>query len=78
MYIRTVIINLNLDEEFYLNDSAVQDILFTQDQALVPATQKMKRHRHWGTLMKLRQWVNKLPLPSVLLENVQTLENKLG
>jgi hypothetical protein len=76
--IRTAITNLDLDAEFYVNDSAEQDVLLTQDQAQIPDTWKTKRQRYGGqlggTLMKLRWRVKKPPLTSDLLANVQSLE----
>ena len=46
--IRTVINSLDLDEDFYFNESAAQDILLTPDQALIPDTRKRKRQRYRG------------------------------
>uniref|UniRef100_A0AAZ3QT08 Wiskott-Aldrich syndrome protein family member n=1 Tax=Oncorhynchus tshawytscha TaxID=74940 RepID=A0AAZ3QT08_ONCTS len=42
-FIRTGITNLDLDENFYFNESAALVILLTPDQALIPGTRKGKR-----------------------------------
>lgn len=77
--IRTEITNFNLDENVYFNESALQDILLTPDQALIPVTQKRRWYsgRWAGTLMKVWRQVNNLSLLSVLLANLQSHENKL-
>jgi hypothetical protein len=71
--IRIEITHLNLDEDFYFNESSAQNILLTLDQALILTLGRGKNDR---TLMTLWRRVNQPPLPSVLLANVQLLENK--
>jgi hypothetical protein len=79
--IRIAITNLNLDEDFYFNKLAAVDVLLIADQALIPVPRKRnrlrKRGKRAGPLSRLHHWENKPPLPSVLLANVQSLENKL-
>jgi hypothetical protein len=69
--------HLDLDEDSYFNESEVKDILIIPDQAIIPNTWSRRRGRRAGTLMRLRFQINKPLLPSVLLANVRSLENKL-
>ena len=79
--IRTAITNLDLDENFYLSESVPKDILIILGQAQISDTQRRRRRRHRGRragfLTRLCWRVDKPPLPSVQLLNVQSLENKL-
>jgi hypothetical protein len=71
-----------LDEDFYFNELSAVDGLVILNQALFPGTRKRKRRhkrgKQVGSLTRLRRRVNKLPLPSVLLANIQSLENKMN
>uniref|UniRef100_A0AAZ3NT85 Uncharacterized protein n=1 Tax=Oncorhynchus tshawytscha TaxID=74940 RepID=A0AAZ3NT85_ONCTS len=67
---------------FFFNKQDTQDILQTPDKANIPVICKRKKHRHRGhragCLVRTgRRQVGKLPLPSILLANVQSLDNKL-
>ena len=78
--IRTGITHTKLDEEFFFNESDARDILRTPNQAQMPVT-RWKRKRRFrrkrsGYLVRIRRRVANLPLPSVLLADVQSLENK--
>ena len=79
--IRTAITHLVLDEDFFFNEAAAKDIIQTPDKAQIPIICKRKRQRYWGRrsgcLVRIRRRASKLPLPSSLLANVQSLENKL-
>jgi hypothetical protein len=60
----------------------VNDILLSQEQAQIPVicVKRRQKKRVWsaGCLLRIRRQSNKPPLLSILLENVQTLENKMG
>ena len=62
--IRTAITDLKLDEDMFFNESYAKNILLSGDQAQIPAIHVKKRRRYRGRR-------------SVLLANVQSLENKL-
>jgi hypothetical protein len=78
---RTAITHLELDKDFFFNESDAKDILLCRDKAQIPVIsvkkRQRKRVRRVGCLVRIRQRVGKPPLPSVLLANVQSLENKL-
>ena len=78
--IRTAITHLVLDEEFFFNESDWRDLLETPDQAQIPVIRwrrKLRFHgKRSGCLVRIRRRVANLPLPSILLANVQSLENK--
>jgi hypothetical protein len=68
--IRTAITHLGLGKDFFNNNTSKKDshdILQTTHRADVPIICKRTRRRQLG----------KLPLPSILLANVQSLDNKL-
>ena len=78
--IRTAIIHLRLDKEFFLNESNGREIRKTPGKAQIPSIhwrrkQRFRRKRS-GCLVRIRRRVPNLLLPSVLLANVQSLENK--
>ena len=80
--IRTAITHLGLDKDFSLNKQEAQDVLQTPDKAKIPDIGKRKRRRYRGhragCLVRIRQRrVGNLPSLSVLLANVQSLDNKL-
>ena len=78
---RTVITHRGLEETSSFNKSDEKDILLSLEQARIPAFCVKKRHRKMGhrsgILLKIHRRVIKLPLPSVLLANVQSLDNKI-
>jgi hypothetical protein len=78
--IKTEITHLKLDEEFFINESDARDILQTPDQAQIPVIcwkgKRRFRGKRSGCLVRIWRRVANLPLPSVLLANVQSLENK--
>ena len=80
--IRTAIIHLVLEEDFFFNESEAKDLPQTPDKALIPIIRRRKRRRYRGRrsgcLVRIRRPVCKLPLLSVLLANVQSLDNKIG
>ena len=73
--------NGRLEETFSFNKSDEKDILPSLEQAQIPSFCVKKRRRkrgcRWGGLLSIRRRANRLPLPSVLLANVQSLENKI-
>jgi hypothetical protein len=80
--IRTAITHLGLDKYFFFNKQDAQDVLQTPDKANIPIIGKKKRRRYRGhragCLVRIRRLrVGKLPLPSALLANVQSLHNRL-
>uniref|UniRef100_A0AAZ3QNF6 DDB1- and CUL4-associated factor 8 n=1 Tax=Oncorhynchus tshawytscha TaxID=74940 RepID=A0AAZ3QNF6_ONCTS len=64
-----------------LKDSDEKDILLSLEQAQIPGfwvkKRSLKRGCRSGSLLRIRRRASKLPLTSVLLVNVQTLENKI-
>jgi hypothetical protein len=62
-------------------DQGMTDILFILDQAQISVIRMKKRWRYKGSrsggLVRIHQRVGNPPLPSVLLTNLQSLENKL-
>ena len=76
--IRTVITQHELEEAFSSNE---KDILLSREQAQIPVICMKKRRRKRGRrsscLLRIRRRASKLPLPSVLLANMQSLENKI-
>ena len=81
MDIRTSIAHHELEEAFSFNESDVTDILLSREQAQIPVIcvkrRRRKRGRMSGCLLRICRRVNNPPLPSVLLANVQSLENKI-
>ena len=80
--IRTAITHLGLDKDFFNNKQDSHDILQTHGRADIPVIHKRKRRRYRGRkagclVRTRRRGVGKLPLPSILLANVQSLDNKL-
>lgn len=77
--IRTAITHLSLDKEFFFNESDGRDILQTPDQAQIPVIRWRRKLRFCGKRsgchVRIRRRVANLPLPSILLANVQSLEN---
>ena len=74
--IRTVITHLRLDK-FFFNESDGREILQTPDQAQLSLEKETEISRkRSGCLVKIRQGLANLPLPSVLLANVQSLGKK--
>ena len=67
----------NWTKIFFFNES--KDLLLYGEQIQIPVIRVMKRRRYRGKrcLVRIRRRVSKSPLPSVLLANVQSLENKL-
>ena len=59
----------------------MNDILLSREQAQITVIcvkrSRRKRGRRAGCLLRIRRWSNKPPLPSILLANVQSLENKI-
>jgi hypothetical protein len=75
--IRIVITHLKLDEELFFNESGGRDILLqTPDQAQISVIRWRFSGKRSGCLVRIRRRMTNLPLPSVLLANVQSLENK--
>ena len=72
--IRIAITHLELDEDFFFNESDAKDILLCQDQAQIPVIsvkkRQRKRGRKAGCLVRISRRVGRPPLPSVLLANV--------
>jgi hypothetical protein len=66
---------------FFFNESNTKDILLPGDQAEIPVIHVKKRQRYRGRrsgyIVRICRRVSKSPLPSVLLANMQSLENKL-
>ena len=79
--IRTEITHLNLDEGFFFNELDVKDLLQTPNKAQIPVIHMKKRRRYRGRrsgcLVRIRRRLGNLPLPSVLLANVQSVDNKM-
>ena len=79
--IRTAITHLKLEKYFFFNESDAKDMLLCQDKAQIAIARVKKRRkcrgRRSGCLVRISRRVSKPPLPSVLLANVQSLENKL-
>ena len=73
--------HLELEEYFSFTESDEKDILLSREQAQIPVicVKKRRRKRGWrsGYLLKICRQASKLPLPAVLLANVQSLENKI-
>ena len=67
-------------KEFFFKELEGRNILQTHNQAQIPVIRRRRKLRfswkRWGCLVRTRRWVAYLPLPSVLLANVQSLENK--
>ena len=78
--IRTAIAHLKLYEDLFFSESDGRDLLQSPDQAQIPVIRwrrKLRfRGKRSGCLVRIRRRVANLPLPSVLLANVQSLENK--
>ena len=79
--IRTVITHHELDKDFFFNKSGENDLLQIPYQAQIPILRMKKRHRYTGgkswCLVRICLQAGNPPLTSVLLANVQSLENKL-
>jgi hypothetical protein len=80
--IRTAVTYLGLDKDFIYNKHDAQDILQTPDGVDITVICKRKRRRYRGQRAGClertrRRRVGKLPLLSILLANVQSLDNKL-
>ena len=83
--IRTAITHLVLDKDFFfrsfVSELDMKDLLQTPDKAQIPIIRMKKRRRYRGRrsgcFARIRQWVSNHPLPSVLLTNVQSLDNKM-
>lgn len=73
--IRTVITNLDLDEDVHFNESEAEDVLLIPDPGPNPLDWKEEETAREAN-QRARRRVNKLPLPSLLLANVPSLENK--
>ena len=69
------------DRDIFFNKQDAQDVLLTPDKANIPVIGKRKRRRYRGHRAGMPREdplrVRKLPLPSILLANVQSLDNKL-
>ena len=69
-----------MDLEFFFNWSNGKDILQNPEQALIPIIRWGRKMgfsgKRSGCLVRIRQRVANLPLPSVLLANVQSLGKK--
>jgi hypothetical protein len=80
--IRTAITHLELDKDFFFNESDAKDIRLPRDQAQIPVIHVKKRQKYrWrrlGCLVRISQWVGNPSLPSTLLANMQSLENNLS
>ena len=79
---RTAITHLGLDKDFFNNKQDSHDILQTPCRADIPVIRKRKRRRYRGQragclIRTRRRRVGKMPLPSILLANVQSLDNEL-
>ena len=68
--IRTAIAHLELDEDLLFNKPDAKYILLSRDQTQTPIISVK-------SLLTICRRVSKLPLASVLLANVQSLENKM-
>ena len=70
------------EEYIFFNKSDGKDLLQTPDKALFPVIRRRKRRRYWGRrsgcLVRIWRRAGNLRLPSVLLANVQSMENKIG
>ena len=80
--IRTAITHLGLDKDVFFKKQEAQDVLQTPDKAEIPVISKKKRHRfrghRAGSLVNiLRRLLGNLPLPSISLANVQSVDKKL-
>jgi hypothetical protein len=74
--IRAAITHLVMEEDFFFNESDSKYLLQTPDKAQIPVI-RMRKTRRSGCLVKIRRRVGNLPQPSVLLANVQSLDNKI-
>jgi hypothetical protein len=74
LVIRTVITHL----KFFFHEPDGREILQTPDQAQIPVILWRRKLRFCGKrcLVRIRRRVANLPLPSILLANVWSLENK--
>ena len=79
--IRTVITHLELDKDCFFNESDAKDILLLPDQSQIPVIHMKRRQRYRGRrsgcLVRISRRVGNPPPPSMLLANMQSLENKL-
>ena len=79
-YDRKELLDLKLDKEFFFNESDARDILQAPDKAQIPVirwkSKRRFRRKRSGCLVRIKRRVANVPLPSVLLANVQSLENK--
>jgi hypothetical protein len=70
-----------VEEAFSFNESDEKDILLSREQAQMPIIcvkkRRRKRGRRSGCLLRIRRRASKHPLPSVLLDNMQSLENRI-
>jgi hypothetical protein len=63
------------------DEADANDILLSREQAQIPVIcvkrSRRNRVRRAGCLLRICRWSNKPPLPSILLANVQSLDNKI-
>ena len=76
-----MITQLKLDKDFFFNEADAKGILLSREWAQIHifCVKKIlrKKERRSDCLLRIRRRVSKLPQPSVLLANVQSLENKM-
>jgi hypothetical protein len=75
--IRTATTQPMLDEYFFFNELDGKDLLQTPDKTLILVIHRRKRRRYRGRrsgcLVRIRGREDNLPLPSILLANVRTI-----
>lgn len=81
-YGKKILLDIRIRQIFFLQQAG-RDIRLAPDKANIPVSGKRKRRRYRGhragCLIRIRRRrVGKLPLPSILLANVQSLDNKLN
>jgi hypothetical protein len=76
---RTAITHPVLKEYLFFNESDRKDLLQPPDKTLIPVIRRRDKYRGRRSrcLVRIWQWAGNLPLPSVLLANIQSMEIKI-
>ena len=69
---------IHCQPEFFYWDPQLANVNKCLTTALLPRRRRRRRGRRAGLLVRLRRREGKTPLPSILLANVQSIENKIG
>ena len=69
------------DQEYVFRDADPVFCLTNRTTEWIPCSdpkqRRRKRGKRSGLLVRLRRWAHRAPLPSILLTNVQSLDNKV-